>query len=54
MRTYSFTPFPVLSTERYILRQFSVKDDHEIFLLRLDSEVNKYLNRSIANSIGNA
>ena len=51
MRTYSFTPFPVLSTERFILRQLSINDTNKIFLPRSDSEVNKYLDRPIANSI---
>lgn len=54
MRTYSFTPFPVLSNEQFILHQLSVKDEKKVFLFRSDSEVNKYLDTPIANSIGNA
>lgn len=39
----SFTPFPILATERLILRQLEIQDEHEIFFLRSDERVNKYL-----------
>ena len=41
----SFAPFPVLKTERLTLRQLSVNDDKEIFALRSDKQVNKYIDR---------
>ena len=47
----NFTPFPNLTTERLILRQVEIEDENEIFLLRSDSKVNKYLDRSIAKTI---
>jgi ribosomal-protein-alanine N-acetyltransferase len=39
----NFTPFPVLETERLILRQLESTDDKEIFSHRSDDRVNKYL-----------
>lgn len=50
----NFTPFPVLRTERLILRQLLSSDDHEIFALRSDNDVNKYLDRKPAQSIDDA
>ncbi|HMS67602.1 MAG TPA: GNAT family N-acetyltransferase [Saprospiraceae bacterium] len=49
-----FTPFPVLTTERLTLRQLLITDEHEIFILRSDSEINKYLNRPLSNTIDDA
>jgi ribosomal-protein-alanine N-acetyltransferase len=49
-----FTPFPFLNTERFILRPLDVSDANEIFLLRTDAIVNKYLDRPKANSIEDA
>ena len=49
-----FTPFPVLKTERLTLRQLSVNDDKEIFALRSDKQVNKYLGRDPSNTIEDA
>ena len=45
MTTSIFTPFPILSTERLILRRLSDEDKNDIFLLRTDAEINKYLDR---------
>lgn len=50
----SFTPFPALATERLALRQLEFKDDQEIFFLRSDEKVNKYLVAPIAQSIEEA
>ena len=49
-----FTPFPILKTERLTLRQLVNNDDQEIFTLRSDSEINKYLDRQISNTIDDA
>src|SRR6266513_5348976 len=51
MLTNTFTPFPVIKTERLTLRQLSVNDDKEIFALRSDKQVNKYLDRKPSNTI---
>jgi ribosomal-protein-alanine N-acetyltransferase len=50
----NFTPFPVLKTERLTLRQLISSDDKEIFALRSDGNVNKYLDRKPGKSIDEA
>lgn len=54
MLNKTFTPFPVLATERLTLRQVAISDDQEIFTLRSDSEINKYLDRQISSSSDDA
>ena len=49
-----FTPFPVLTTERLTLRQLLITDEQEIFTLRSDSEINKYLNRPLSTTLEDA
>ena len=46
--------FPILATERLILRRLEIQDDNEIFFLRSDEEVNKYLVAPRARSIEDA
>ena len=45
MANSNFTSFPNLTTERLTLRQLSIADQQDIFALRSDTEINKYLNR---------
>jgi len=54
MLNRTFTPFPILTTERLTLRQLVINDEQEIFILRSDSEINKYLDRQISNTIDDA
>ena len=54
MLNRAFTPFPILTTERLTLRQLVINDEQEIFTLRSDSEINKYLDRQISNTIDDA
>ena len=54
MLNRTFTPFPILTTERLTLRQLGINDEQENFTLRSDSEINKYLNRQVANTIDDA
>lgn len=49
-----FTSFPILATERLILRQVSFDDEQAIFALRSDAELNKYLDRQVSNTIEDA
>jgi [ribosomal protein S5]-alanine N-acetyltransferase len=49
-----FTPFPILTTERLTLRQLLINDEEEIFILRSDSEINKYLDRPLSNTMDDA
>ena len=50
----SFTPFPILTTERLTLRQLSTEDGQDIFTLRSDTETNKYLDRQASRTIKDA
>lgn len=49
-----FSPFPELTTNRLSLRQLSLSDEEEIYLLRSNDVVNKYLDRPKAKSIEDA
>ena len=54
MENRSFTPFPILTTERLTLRQLSTNDGQNIFALRSDTEINKYLDRAPSKKIEDA
>src|SRR5688500_7344056 len=45
MLNINFTPFPTLTTRRLTLRQLTIEDQQEIFALRSDAAINKYLDR---------
>ena len=46
--------FPILKTERLTLRQLSIDDQQDIFALRSDAEINKYLDREPSKTIDDA
>jgi len=46
--------FPILTTERLTLRQLSIDDQQDIFALRSDAEINKYLDREPGKTIDDA
>lgn len=54
MLNRSFAPFTILATEILTLRQLVIDDEQEIFTLRSDSEINKYLDRQLSNTIADA
>lgn len=54
MTKRNFKPFPILATERLTLRQLSIGDQLNIFALRSDKEINKYLDRQISRTIEDA
>src|SRR5213075_2350661 len=54
MLNITFTPFPILITERLTLRQLVINDEQEIFTLRSDREINRYLDRQVSNTIEDA
>ncbi len=54
MLTLNFSPFPSLETERLKLRKITIEDAEEIYFLRSDERVNKFLDRPKANSIEDA
>jgi len=50
MLQVNFTPFPVLTTERLVLRPPETDDVNEIFFLRSDPRVMKYIGREPCRS----
>ena len=54
MLIINFNPFPVLQTERLHLRRMTLADANEIFFLRSDDSVIKYLNKPAAKTIDEA
>lgn len=54
MLQLNFDPFPVLQTNRLLLRSLREADEMEIFLLRSDDSINKYLDRVKARSVEDA
>lgn len=54
MLEVNFTPFPELTTERLVLRKVSVDDAPEIYFLRSDPEVLKYLGKDPEKSVDTA
>lgn len=54
MTTRAFTPFPTLITERLTLRQLTLNDAQDIFALRSDPDINKYLGRKPSKSVEDA
>ena len=51
---FNFTPFPELKTERLILRRHTEADSPEIFFLRTDKDVNRYIERPRPENINDA
>lgn len=54
MLKLNFTPFPELKTERLLLRRIRMDDAADIFFLRSDERVLKYLGKEPATSIEQA
>ena len=54
MTDINFASFPVFTTERLTLRQPTTDDQRDIFALRSDPEVNKYLGRQPSKTIEDA
>lgn len=54
MLQINFTPFPVLTTERLILRQLTLEDENEVLAIRSNEMVNKYIDRPPTRTIEDA
>lgn len=54
MLTFDLTHFPVLTTERLVLRALRVSDVEEVFALRADPAVMQHVNRPLATSLQDA
>ena len=50
MLEINFTPFPILETERLLLRRVVKEDVNEIFALRSDKETMKYIPRPLVKT----
>ncbi|MDG2432821.1 GNAT family N-acetyltransferase [Flavobacterium sp.] len=50
----NFNPFPILSTERLVLRRVTEADVQEMFVLRSDTEIMKYIPRPLATNFEEA
>jgi len=51
---FSFAPFPELKTKRLVLRQLTKGDCQDIFFLRTDEGVNRYIERPRPKNINDA
>jgi len=51
MLNLNFTPFPTITTQRLVLRQIQDDDVHELFALRTDDRVNRFLDRPVPESL---
>lgn len=54
MIEFSFSPFPILTTERLVLRQIVNEDANEMFALRSNPEIMKYIPREMPKTIDDA
>ena len=54
MLALNFTPFPELKTERLLLRKFERTDANEIFFLRSNENVLRYIGREPTKTIAKA
>lgn len=54
MLNVTFDPFPLMVTERLLLRKVGMNDVNEIFFLRSDKNVMKYIDRPPAESLDDA
>ena len=54
MLKLEFEEFPILSTQRILLRKIDTKDVEQVFLLRSNTESMRYINRPLAQTIDDA
>ncbi len=54
MLNLNFNPFPIIKTERLLLRHINNDDVNEILVLRSDERVMRYLDKSPAQSLDDA
>jgi ribosomal-protein-alanine N-acetyltransferase len=50
----NFTPFPVLTTQRLMLRQFTYDDAADLFEVRSNVGIMQYINRPLAKTVDDA
>ena len=52
MSTLNFLPFPIIKTERLVLRQLTVADAEDVYALRTNKEVIKFIDRPPSRTKG--
>jgi [ribosomal protein S5]-alanine N-acetyltransferase len=50
MLSFNFAPFPILFTDRLALKELTIEDAIDMFLLRSDKEVMRFIDRPLATS----
>ncbi len=54
MQEFTFTPFPILTTERLVLRQLEFSDNKAIFELRSDKRITEFIDRPLYRRLDEA
>jgi ribosomal-protein-alanine N-acetyltransferase len=54
MINLDFPSFPIMESKRLILRKQTIEDKHEVFRIRSDEKLNKYLDRPKATTVEDA
>jgi ribosomal-protein-alanine N-acetyltransferase len=54
MLEFNFNPFPTIRTERLVLRQITPADAQDLFRMRSDARVMKYISKPLQRSIDEA
>jgi len=54
MNSFNFNPFPILKTERLVLRQITMDDLHDFLAIRQNKEVGKYIDRPRSDTVEEA
>ncbi|MDN5287201.1 MAG: family N-acetyltransferase [Mucilaginibacter sp.] len=54
MLNLNFNPFPILTTERLILRQFTYDDAPDLFEVRSNADIMQYIARPLAKTVDDA
>jgi ribosomal-protein-alanine N-acetyltransferase len=54
MLSFNFTQFPILQTDRLLLRQMTLSDADRVQQLRSKEEVMQYINRPLTKTIEDA
>lgn len=54
MLKVNFSPFPILETERLVLREITDNDVHDVFVIRSSPEMMRFLDRPLAKELNDA
>jgi ribosomal-protein-alanine N-acetyltransferase len=54
MLNLNFNPFPILTTQRLVLRQITIKDAAALYALRSNEKVMQYIDKPLAKSLADA